>query len=76
MLVHYIFLARHNDTWTKAIIIRQDYLFAYFENNKLGTVFKEKLNLYFSYTGSRVECSGQDFSKYIGDYSDFPVIEH
>ena len=76
ILVHYIFLVRHNDEWTKPIIIRQDYLLDHFENNAVGSEAKGNITFYFSYTKGKVECSGQDFTKYIKDFTDFPKIEH
>ena len=76
ILVHYIFLVRHNDEWTKPIIIRQDYLLDHFENNAVGSEAKGNITFYFSYTKEKVECSGQDFTKYIKDFTDFPKIEH
>ena len=76
ILVHYIFLVRQNDEWTKPIIIRQDYLLDHFENNKVGSEALGNITFYFSYTKGKVECSGQDFTKYIKDFTDFPKIEH
>lgn len=76
ILVHYIFLVRHNDEWSKPVIIRQDYLLDHFENNKVGSEAKGNITFYFSYETGNVECSGQDFSKYIKDFTDFPKIEH
>ena len=76
ILVHYIFIVRRNDEWSKPIIIRQDYLLDHFENNKAGTEANGNIILYFSYTNGKVECSGQDFTKYVRDFSDFPQIQH
>jgi hypothetical protein len=76
ILVHYIFLVRHNEEWSKPVIIRQDYLLDHFENNSVGSEAKGNITFYFSYTNGTVECSGQDFTKYIKDFSDFPKIEH
>ena len=76
ILVHYIFLVRHNDEWSKPIIIRQDYLFDHFENGQVGSEAKGNITFYFSYTNGKVECSGRDFTKYIKDFTDFPKIEH
>lgn len=76
ILVHYIFLVRQNDEWTKPIIIWQDYLLDHFENNKVGSETKGSITFYFSYTKGKVECSGQDFTKYTKDFTDFPKIEH
>lgn len=76
ILVHYIFLVRHNNEWTKPVIIRQDLLLDHFENNKVGSEAKGNITFYFSYSAENIECSGQKFTKYIKDYSDFPKIEH
>lgn len=76
ILVHYIFIVRRNGEWSKPIIIRQDYLLDHFENNKVGAEANGNITLYFSYTDGKAECSGQDFTKYIRDFSDFPQIQH
>ncbi len=76
ILVHYIFLVRHNDEWAKPVIIRQDYLLDHFENDKVGSEAKGNVTFYFSYTKGKVECSGKDFTNYIKDFTDFPKIEH
>ena len=73
--VHYVFVVRHDEQWTKPVIIRQDYLRDHLENDKIGSIHEGSLNLYFSYSTGKVECSGIDLSKYIADYTDFPVIE-
>lgn len=73
--VHYVFVVRHNDQWTKPVVIRQDFLLDHFQNDNIGSVNDGILNLYFSYTTSKVECSGLDLSKYVTDFTDFPLIE-
>ena len=73
--VHYVFIGRHNGGWTKPIIIRQDYLLNYFQSDNIGSEHGDSLNLYFSYYEGKVECSGFDFSKYVSDFTDFPLIE-
>jgi hypothetical protein len=74
--IYYMFIARKADNWTKPLIIPQVQLFDEFVKNNVGTQHKDHINLYFSYSENKVECSGQDFTKYIADYSDFPIIEH
>ncbi len=76
ILVHFIFLVRLNEEWSKPVIIRQDYLLDHFENNNVGSEAKGNIIFYFSYSKGRIECSGQDFTKYERDFSDFPKIEH
>jgi len=73
--VHYVFVVRNNDNWTKPVIIRQDYMLDHFRNDKIGSEHSGNLNLYFSYSADKVECSGLDLSMYVSDFSDFPLIE-
>lgn len=65
--VHYVFVVRHNQQWTKPVVIRQ--------NDKMGSEHDGNLNLYFSYSNSKVESSGLDLSRYVSDFTDFPLIE-
>jgi hypothetical protein len=55
--------------------IRQDYLLDLWQAGKLGSEHHGNLNLYFSYSPGKVECSGLDLSQYISDYSDFPLVK-
>jgi len=73
--VHYIFIVRHNDGWNKPLVIRQDYLLDRWENDKIGSAYKGKLNLHFTYSDGKVKCSKIDLSQYISDFTDFPMIE-
>lgn len=76
VLVHYVLIVRNKDKWTTPVIIPQDILLDYFENNEIGSEHDGYINLYFSYSENKVECSGLDFGKHVGDYSDFPLLEH
>ena len=73
--IHYVFVVRNKDHWTKPVIIRQDNLRDHFQNDNIGSEHNGFLNLYFSYTADKVECSGLDLSKYVSDFTDFPLIE-
>ena len=73
--VHYVFIVRHNNKWNVPVIIRQDYLLDLWENNKIGSINKGQLNLHFVYGETTVMCSKTDLSKYIADFTDFPIIE-
>lgn len=74
-LINYVFIARHNNQWTQPIIIRQDYLVNLWNDNKIGSESNGYLILYFSFSPDKVECSGIDLTKYVLDYTDFPIIE-
>jgi hypothetical protein len=73
--VYYVFVVRHSTDWVKPIIIRQDYLLDLFEKNTIGSSYNGSLNLYFSFNGDQVQCSGLDFSPFREDYTDFPIID-
>lgn len=74
--VHYVFVVRHNEQWTKPVVIRQDYLLDHWQTNKIGSEHNGNLNLYFSYSREdKVESSGLDLSRYISDFTDFPIVE-
>ena len=74
--IYYIFIARKDEHWIKPLIIQQEKLYDHFQKNNVGSEHNGYINLYFSYSNDRVDCSGQDFTKYIADYTDFPIIEH
>jgi hypothetical protein len=73
--VHYVFVVRHNGQWTKPVVIRQDYLLDHFQNDKIGSEYEGNLSLYFSYSTDKVDCSGINLSRYVSDFSDFPLID-
>jgi hypothetical protein len=75
ILVHYVFIARHGDRWTQPLIIRQDFLLSHWQNNHIGSEHRDNLNLYFSYSDNKVECSGLDLSGYVYNFSDFPFVD-
>lgn len=75
IFLHYVFIVRHSDQWTKPIIIRQDELLNHFETGKIGSVHGEMLNLYFAYFDERIECSKIDLTRYAADFADFPLID-
>jgi hypothetical protein len=75
-LVHYVFIVRHNAEWTKPLLIRQDLLLKHVQDDNVGTEHNGNITLYFAYANYNVMCSGKDFTNYIGDFADFPLIEH
>ena len=75
ILVHYVFIVRHSGAWSAPIIIRQDYLLDLYENEQLGSRYKDNLNLHFSYSATGINCSKVDLTAFLSDFSDFPVVE-
>lgn len=75
-LVHYVFIVRHVNEWTTPLIIRQDLLLRHVQVDKIGTEHNGSITLYFAYAGDKIVCSGKDFTEYVGNFTDFPMIEH
>ncbi len=73
--VHFVFIVRHNEAWTKPLIIRQDILIYHWQNDKIGSLLNNFLILYFSYSTNEIGCSGINLRKYVSDFADFPLIE-
>ncbi|PLK44668.1 hypothetical protein C0V77_09390 [Emticicia sp. TH156] len=76
ILVHYVFVVRHNDKWLRPVIIPQDVLLDHFEMNKVGSESNGNINFRFTYKNDRVICSNQDFTNYQDNFKDFTRIEH
>lgn len=75
VLIHYVFIVRHDNNWSKPVIMRQDDLLAHRQNDKIGSIYKANLNLHFSYLGDKIKCSKINLGNYISDFSDFPLVE-
>lgn len=76
ILIHYVFVLRYPGQWSMPIIIRQDFLLNYIENEGIGSRYKDKVTLYISIKHSTAYCASYDFTTYISDFTDFPLIEH
>lgn len=74
--IYYIFTVRLNDTWEDKIIILREDLSLFYEDFKIGTVSDANLILYFAFEKGTVKCSKIDFTPFLNNYSDFPIILH
>ncbi len=76
ILIHYVFIIRTNNTWTTPLIVRQDYLLNHIENDKVGSIYGDKITLYLSLQNIKATCSSIDFTSYLNNFADFPLIDH
>jgi len=78
VLLHYIFVIRFSNNWQKLVIIKQDALLDYHENQNLGSKSTNEKNLIITFLFSKdwtsFTCSGVDLSAHIADFTDFPII--
>ncbi|NOG94222.1 MAG: hypothetical protein HND27_00440 [Bacteroidetes bacterium] len=74
--VHYVFVMRKDDGWNKFIVIDRSVLFNHRIIDKVGYEKDGTLQLQISIHDNTSKCSKVDFSKYLNDWSKFPVINH
>ncbi len=75
--IHYVFMVRLKNGWSAHVKILQDELLD-LVNLGMGTKFSDRISLYFAFSEDQktLICSGKDLSKYISDFSGFPIIAH
>jgi hypothetical protein len=74
--IYYAFIVRHQDDWSKPLIIRQDFLKDYVQNQNVGSVNENQVKLHVTFLEGGVKCSNHDFSVHVSDYSDFEFVSH
>ena len=74
--IHYIFIVCRNNEWAEKIIIPRATLYDYFETSAIGTVYKDKITLYFAFRDGKIFCSNVDMTEFKNNFENFPIIEH
>ncbi len=75
--IWYVFASRFQDKWDTFVIIPREKLFELYELYNIGSVNKNGVvSLYFANHDGNIICSGQDLTRFAGNWSDWPTIEH
>jgi hypothetical protein len=74
--VYFIFAVRRHANWADILVISQGHLLDFFKDQNVGSVVGNSLMLYFSVQGKVVTCSSKDFSVYLNNFTDFPIVKH
>jgi hypothetical protein len=74
--IYYIVAIRKENIWGDILLIPQSDIFNFYHKFHIGTVVGNNLILYFSFQNDTITCSKNDFTVYLNNFSDFPVIEH
>ena len=74
--IYYIFLIRKQNKWSDLLVIPRPTLLDAFRKHQIGTVADDSLMLYFSFKDQKVTCSKVDFTPFVDNFEDFPIIEH
>ncbi len=74
--IYYAFVVYRNNEWAEKIIISRERLFEYYELDRIGSVYKENIVLYFAFRDGKVSCSDVDMTEFINNFDNFPIIQH
>ncbi len=74
--IYYIFLVRKQNKWSDLLIIPRKTLWDIYEEYQIGAIVKNNLMLYLSFKKGEVTCSKVDFTPFVDNFEDFPIIEH
>ena len=74
--VYFVFLIRNSQNWSDMLLIRQRQLVDLVRDYKIGSVYEKKLTLYFSIQEEKIICSNLDFTPFVNNFADFPIVTH
>ena len=72
--IHYVFLVRKIDKWSDFLIIDQQTLLGLYENQSLGSEYKDNLTLRLNFKNGKVTNKTIDLTEYQNNFEDF-IIE-
>ncbi|NES24057.1 MAG: hypothetical protein F6K41_35390 [Symploca sp. SIO3E6] len=71
----YVFVVRNQQTWSSFTLMPRQELNRLYQIYGIGTVAENYLLLTFQYEQSLLRCSAQDLSKYLNNWTQFPIID-
>lgn len=74
--IYFVFLIRNKLGWSNMLLIPQRRLVNFLADKRFGSVYKNNLTLYFSIQDKKVTCSKLDFTAYLNNFDDFPIVNH
>ena len=74
--IYYVFIVYRNHEWGEKIIISRERLFEFYEQHKIGSVYKEKIVLYFAFRDDKIFCSNVEMTQFRNNFENFPMIVH
>ena len=72
----YIFVVRFEQRWSEFVVIDRSDLWQSYRRDGLGSVVGGSVLLTFQFEAKKVICSEVDFTSYLNDFSDWPVLSH
>lgn len=73
--IWYVFANRFEDKWQSFMIVPRPALHSLYEQHNLGSLNQNGLlSLYITYSANKATCSGQDLSRFLNNWSDWPPV--
>ena len=72
--ISYVFIVRETDSWNRPIIINQQNLLGLYENQSLGSGYKDNLTLRLNFKNGKITNKTIDLTEYQNNFEDF-IIE-
>jgi hypothetical protein len=72
--VSYVFVVRETDNWNQPIIIDQQILLGLYENESLGSEYKDNLTLRITFKNGKVTNKQIDLTEYQNNFEDFIIF--
>ncbi len=70
-----MFVTRYQQPWASFVLIRRQDLYGYYQLSNVGTVAENALILNLQYKSNSILCSDVDLSRYLNNWSQFPILD-
>lgn len=74
--LYFVFVLRKKNHWSDCLIIPRRKLNDLYLENKFGSQAGRYILLNLIFKNNKVYCSNVDFTEFINNYEDFPIINH
>jgi hypothetical protein len=74
--IYFIFVIRINNSWQNVMIISRESISKFIEDDSFGSKIEGNILLNFVFKKDKVFCSNVDFTEFINNFEDFPIINH
>lgn len=75
-LLVYAFVVRIDHSWQKLTFMRQVDLLEKYQFAQIGSVSGDNLVVSFTLSQNELKCGKEDFTHYLSNFQDFPIINH
>jgi hypothetical protein len=74
--LYFVFVLRKNSKWSDCLVVPRTAIDELLLDNKFGSKAGKYVLLNFIFKNEKVFCSDVDFSRFLNNFEDFPIINH